>query len=260
MVLIYLPFMLGACANCHAVYSIASGARPNRTASPASSTSDDVEESLSEIQEIFQVIPETISNLFRLSIVIQNATPRDRFSKALASRRDPFDDSFDVAHVGAKFPRLDTKQSEWLKRRLGAAITQRRHFLRYTREHREKKAKHEDERSVEPNPSIRPALESPPEGPRQALTESQSVFSGPKATSTLAPTAASTLIIAKLDEAEQMSDTGMSKTSFATSVDDGSEAHALAIPALDDLAKAGNTFECPLCWTFQSFKTQRAWR
>ena len=243
------------------VIAIASGERPNRTASPISDGAEEVpNEPLSEVQEIFQVVPETISSLLRLSIVIQRATPRDRFSKALASAREPFDDQFDVAHVGYKFPRLQAKDSEWLKQRLGNAITQRRQYLRYAREHREKKSKleHEDH-SLSASKDV-PSFDGPIKAVPQGMSDAQSAFSGQKPSSTLAPTAASTLIVTKLDDAEQMSDTGISRTSFATSVEESSSPGTLRVPPLSDFGKAGVAFECPFCWTIQTFRSQRAWK
>ena len=236
------------------VISIASGERPNRVEDEPGS------EPLSEIEEIFQMVPESISNLFRLTMVIQKATPRDRFSKALTSGRDPFDDSFDIAHVGNKFPRLDSQESQWLKQRLGNAITQRRQFLRYAREHREKKAKHDQDPVVVQSSTKQPVPEAHSEKPKSDLVDSKSLLLSQKTGSALAPTAASTLVVAHLEEAANMSDTGMSKSSFATSVDESSSENALTVPPLNSVAKVGIAFECPFCWTIQTFRSQSVWR
>lgn len=206
------------------------------------------------------MIPEAISNLFRLSMVIQKATPRDRFQKALASTTEPFDVSFDVAHVGSKFPRLESKESEWLKQRLGKAITQRRQYLRYAREHREKKARHQRD-SVLDNSQQKPPTSEPDAQPAQQVKlDDRSVLSGQKPPSTLTPTAASTLIVARLEDAEHMSDTAVSRTSFVTSVNEDDGTNALKVPALKDLAKVGTAFECPFCWTIQTFRSQSTWK
>lgn len=248
-------------ANTMVVSSIISGERPNRTSSPLSSSDDGMdEEPLSEVQELFQMIPEAISSLFRLSIIIQRATPRDRFSKALASVKEPFDDSFDIAHVGSKFPRLDAKESQWLKQRLGNAITQRRQYLRYVREHREKKGKHERGSDVAQVQIGQPAIDLHRAASHPIRIESQSVLSNSKPASTLAPTAASTLAVAQLGDAERLSDDAVSKTSFATSVDESSSPNALRVPALTKFANLGTAFECPFCWTIQNFKRESTWR
>lgn len=72
------------------------------------------------------------------SIIIRNAMPRDRYIKAQSSTREPFLECFDIAHVGHKFPKIESEGREWLKRRLGKAISQRRQYLRYCREHHDK--------------------------------------------------------------------------------------------------------------------------
>ena len=194
------------------------------------------------------MIPEAISNLFRLSMVIQKATPRDRFQKALASTREQFYVTFDVEHVGSKFQRL------------GKAITQRRQYLRYAREHREKKARHERDSVPDDSQQKPPASEADAQSAQQVKLDDRSVLSGQKPSSTLAPTAASTLIVARLEDAERMSDTAVSRTSFATSVNEDDDPNALKVPALKDLAKIGTAFECPFCWTIQTFKSQSTWK
>jgi hypothetical protein len=59
---------------------------------------------VSEIQEIFRSIPEAIASLFKLSILIRNSSSRDQFAKALAAAsKAPFNDQFDIDHVGNNF-------------------------------------------------------------------------------------------------------------------------------------------------------------
>jgi hypothetical protein len=90
------------------------------------STADDplspVSEPLSEIYEIFLSIPETITSLFKLSMLIRNNSSRDQYVKALVSAsKAPFDDRFDIDRVGNKFPRLYRNDKAWLRVRLGKA-------------------------------------------------------------------------------------------------------------------------------------------
>lgn len=270
---------------------IASGERENRVSSPvpfdADSLSDDganLSESgpglpessfgpTSEIQELFQSIPETVASLFKLSILIRNATSRDRFSKALATAsKAPFNDQFDIDHVGNKFPYLYSDDKEWLRKRLGDAITQRRQYLRYCREHREKLSK---------DPEVRNATEARPDSETKAAflavqnqkveagEDAQTVISRP--TSTLAPTTSSTVIPAKLERPEtlekldeQNDDDTRSQTSYATSVGDDDSDNRLSVRRLEEVLEevAGTTqsFECPYCWTIQKINNQHAWR
>ncbi|KAF3006599.1 hypothetical protein E8E13_007221 [Curvularia kusanoi] len=66
----------------------------------------------SEAGELFGTVKDTITGLFRISIIIRKASPRDRFAKALAASPQPFNDRFDIDHVSNKFPMLNTKEKE----------------------------------------------------------------------------------------------------------------------------------------------------
>ncbi|KAH8749410.1 hypothetical protein F5882DRAFT_488661, partial [Hyaloscypha sp. PMI_1271] len=245
------------------VIAIASGERENRVSSPVPIDPDlrcddegdwgeaDAEPSglasgpVSEIQEIFQSIPETITSLFKLSILIRNSSSRDRFAKALAAAsKAPFNDQFDIDHVGNKFPCLYSKDREWLRKRLGKAITQKRQYLRYCWEHHEKLSKGQ---------------------PSKVADDAQTVISKP--TSTLAPTTASTVIPAKLESAESLAkldeqgeDDTRSQTSYATSIGDDDCDNRLSVVRLEEVAGTSQSFECPYCWTIQRISNQQAWR
>ncbi|PMD16118.1 hypothetical protein NA56DRAFT_649723 [Hyaloscypha hepaticicola] len=223
------------------VIAIASGERENRANSPVPFTpdffgdeginwsetvsggSEPASGTTSEIQELFQSIPETIAGLFKLSILIRNSSSRDRYAKALSSAsKASFNEQFDIDHVGNKFPRLYRDDRAWLRQRLGKAITQRRQYLRYCREHREKLSK------ISETPNTIEALSEPKIGSTllavqgqqsEVVSDAQTVVSRP--TSTLAPTTASTVVPAKLDHLEkleeQSEDDNRSQTSYATS-------------------------------------------
>jgi len=93
---------------------------------------------VTELDEIFQSLADSISSLFKISLLIRSATPRDRYAKAATSVKQPFDDTFDISHVGHKHPKLEIKENQWLRNRLGQAITRRRQYLKYCREHHDK--------------------------------------------------------------------------------------------------------------------------
>lgn len=271
------------------VYAIASDGRENRISSPSPSdtelgSEDELSETeatsdsshlatqpTSEILELFLSIPETITSLFRLSILIRNSSSRDRYAKAeTAASKLPFNDQFDIDHVGNKFPRLYLDDRAWLRTRLGRAITQRRQYLRYCREHHEKLSKsdelqHGARRSQEPEySSVLLAVE----GHQPQLvshTDNQTTISRP--TSTLAPTTASTIIVDRMNELgdlnkldQNIDDDTRSQTSYAASVADDDSNSRLAVVRLEDIAKPGQPFECPYCWTIQQPKSQDAWR
>src|SRR5437879_5372347 len=123
-------------------FMILSGERPNRVSSEESPSTPGQEAQtpveISEVQELFQWASEIITTLFRLSVVIRNATTRDRYAKAIGSY-PAFTDMLkvDLSHVASKFPRIGKdEKTQWLAHRLGHAITRRRQFLYYQRRHR----------------------------------------------------------------------------------------------------------------------------
>lgn len=211
----------------------------------------------SEAEEVFESVKETIASLFRMSILIRKASPRDRFAKALSSRQANFDSGFDITHVGSKFPLLNTKNKEWLKTRLGTAITQRRQYLHYAREHRNKLDK--DVKDLW-QPEFTP-------NPKNTTTATDAVSisksdqtSTTKPTSTLALTAASTLLLPLIEMREIDVSDNHSQTSYAISLGEDEENLHLRLPLLSDISKGASTFECPLCWTIQSIKNEISWR
>ena len=231
--------------------------------------SSPVSEPLSEIYEIFLSIPETITSLFKLSILIRNNSSRDRYAKALVTvSKAPFDDRFDIDYVGNKFPRLSRDDMAWLRVRLGKAITHRRQYLRYCREHHEKLSKApaalnksvaSSEQKFETN-----FLEVQGQQSRSFIDDEMAIS---KPTSTLASTTASTMDPANLETAdglERLRDDieadDRSQTSYATSIGEDDNDCRLSVVPLEEVAIPGQWFECPYCWTIQRFRRQNSWR
>lgn len=259
------------------VITIASGERENRIGSPIPFDSDLVDEDkaesaapgpTSEIQELFQSIPETIASMFKLSILIRNSSSRDRYAKALAAAsKAPFDDHFDIDHVGNKFPLLYGDDKAWLRKRLGKAITQKRQYLHYCRAHHEKLSKITEERNAIESTS-KPETASTflaVQGKQPVLhDDTQTVISRP--TSTLAPTTASTVNAARLEAAAKLEnliedeDDNRSQTSYATSVGEDDSENRLSVVRLEEVAGTAQSFECPYCWTILRISNQHAWR
>ncbi|OXV09550.1 hypothetical protein Egran_02691, partial [Elaphomyces granulatus] len=244
------------------VRAIASGERENRVstlvqadlewlsindevdrARTSTDPSTPVSDPLSEIHEIFQSISETITSLFKLSILIRNNSSRDRYAKALASAsKAPFDDRFDIDHVGNKFPRLYRDDMAWLRVRLGKAITHRRQYLRYCREHHEKLSK-------APAVLYKSAASSElkfgtdlleVQDQQSRLFNDETAISKP--TSTLASTTASTMDPINLDAdgLERLEDENeaddRSQTSYATSVGEDDNDNKLRVVHLEEVA------------------------
>jgi len=92
------------------------------------------EDSQDELSELWLSVGDIITSLMKVSILVRKATGRDRYLKAASAAGEPFLEDFDKRHVADKFPKA--REQPWLIDRLGAAITQRRQFLRYSRDHR----------------------------------------------------------------------------------------------------------------------------
>jgi hypothetical protein len=138
----FYPYLTGL-----AVFEIVTGNLDNRTLSYArtiqpghlSEQTEELPAGKGEAHDILDVASECIRSLLRISILIRKATPRDRFNKALqttSGKNNPFLDQFDISHVAERYPKLKKNESKWLCERLGRAITKRRQFLRYSRQHR----------------------------------------------------------------------------------------------------------------------------
>lgn len=239
------------------------GTRPNRIV-VNKDISSGLEFTVSEFNEIFGTVKDSITSLMQTSIIIRNATPRDRYVKAQSSTKDRFLDCFDIAHVGHKFPKTDSKGHEWLKRRLGRAITQRRQYLKYCRDHhdkfsQEKETSQKTEGADESSRSKGPTSALDPVSKIQ--NEGGTVRSLPM--SAFTPTTASTLQPSKLEAneeagVEEVSDS-YSQTSYATSVHGNTTESKLRIPSLRDVT-GGFPFECPYCWTLQNTMNEKTWR
>jgi hypothetical protein len=223
---------------------------------------------ISEVEELFRSIPEMISMLFKLSVIIRNSSSRDRFAKAqTASSRSPVDPAYDIDYVKEKFPTLKDPSMEWLATRLGKAITLCRQFMWYCRDHREKMAKGDGRNSLsttvrEPGADdIEHLLKTRQSLAIQRVDDSQTQSSRQEK-STLAQTTASTVLPTRLEDAVDILDAletpsgdmdNQSVTSFASSVGEGDESSMLSVVPLEDIATPGKNFECPYCWTIQKF-------
>lgn len=235
------------------MYSILTGRKPNRVAvsGPAAS----------ELHENCDIVKDVITSLMKTSIIIRDATPRDRYVKAATTTRQPFSDLFDIAHVGQKFPRLDVEGRQWLKERLGKAITQRREYLRYCREHHDKFLDLNSDKVS--SSQMLPQVDSPLV--KTGLKDRAGTVRSLPA-SAFASTEASTLQTHRLKPfkerftaiSEDLFDSN-SHTSYATSVHDNEGEGKISPPSLKDIATTF-PFECPYCWSLQEVKNEKAWR
>ncbi|KAF4625812.1 hypothetical protein G7Y89_g12351 [Cudoniella acicularis] len=253
------------------VYLIASNTRENRVGSPPSKIlekngsqdeppkSPSADEEMSEIRELFESIVDSISELFRHSMIIRNNTSRDKYEKAataaIAAFGSSFDKQADTNHVREKFPTIQSRGKEWLIDRLGGAITQRRQYLWYSREHRDKTSRSPDFGTLS-------RTKNTDQNTVKLLGyDGNSVIS--KFPTTLAPTQASTLFLSSHQSPEEdiAEDDFISQTSYATTLEEGKSGDCkLDVVPLDAISKGEPPFECPYCWQIQAIKSQKLWK
>ncbi|KAI8635553.1 hypothetical protein F5Y19DRAFT_14534 [Xylariaceae sp. FL1651] len=220
-----------------------------------------------ESQDVLDVISDCIQSLLKISILIRKATPRDRFAKALQGN-NPFIDQFDINYVAERYPKLKRPGSMWLCTRLGRAITKRRQFLRYSREHGSRIAgpNGKDEERGQSHALPKDSGEAKSVG---FSTSTQMRFSvgtkpsGSIAAHTYASTKASTLDITtlqRLKEDEANNEDSKSFVSAGSSLQLGNEKSMLHLPMLEDVSRGNPIFECPFCVGMQTFSRESAWR
>lgn len=180
---------------------------------------------LDESDMLLQIISESIKSLLRLGILVRKVGARDRFQQALRNSDSAFPAWFDINYVRERYGKLRNSQ---LSDRLGSAIAKRRQVIKYCRDHRSRLGL--DEASHD-------------------ATASERISS--KAT-TFLPIA--DLQFGKILEEE---DDSISLSTASTIADSSS---TLQLPQLDALSKAYEPFECPICFTLQCFRSEKAWR
>jgi len=210
------------------------GTKPNRNTSLESDDDDDDEHTRlgqDEATVTLEVVSECIKSLFRTGILVRKSAPRDRFKRALQIPDLAFPAFYDIDYVKQKHPKASP---EWLSNRLGGAIAKRRQFIKYCRDHRTRLG----------------AEDAANEGLEVLATATERLSS--KATTFAANKAQQTEATEKDDE-----DAAVSMWSASTTADTLS---TLKLPRLADLSPSREAFECPICFTLQSFKHERSWQ
>lgn len=201
----------------------------------------------SELVQIFASIVDSTTRLLRLSITIRNPAPHDRFLRAKATSTK-HNEPWDIQHARGKFPQADFELVE----RLGKALSQRRQYFKYRESHHGRLAHGIGHIGRDEEPGG-----IGDDGGDDA--KSETVFS--TIASSLPPHLRSPADghpakePAVLDE-DEISETGVSQTSFATST---STPDKLRIPKLPKGASDG-PFECKFCYMIISAPNCRAWK
>ncbi|KAK5701314.1 hypothetical protein LTR17_022686 [Elasticomyces elasticus] len=208
--------------------------------------------SKSEANELCLSVHDSITSLLKVSALLRKATTRDRYAKAAASVGDDLlPSTFDVQHVREKYRKV--ADVPWLSERLGRAITQRREYLRYARDHHTKIAKGSRSRPDYMLDKRRATMLMPP----GATTISER--------GTLATTIASTVFAERVTlqalSAQEIEDDDDAYSQASTQVsyrDREKDADKLSIIALSSLSHDGAPFECPYCRGVVQFKHEKA--
>lgn len=186
-----------------------------------------------EAISILSMVSECLKALFRIGILVRKATPRDRFERALQQSEFEFSPQFDINYVQERYPKLASQDSLCLASRLGGANAKRRQFINYGRDH---KAKLEVE-----------AIDSTAGAMTIVQSSKATTFAVP---GNLPPSEFLNLPV----EAE---DDSVSLVSASTTFNNDT---SLRLPSLADLGPDGEYFECPICFTLQSFRMEKSWK
>ncbi|KAK3370389.1 hypothetical protein B0H63DRAFT_315449 [Podospora didyma] len=191
-----------------------------------------------EANMTLEIISECIKSLFRIGVLVRKSTPRDRFKRALQNSELVFPPSFDIDYVRHKHPKAG---SDWLSARLGRAISKRRQFIKYCRDHKSRLGADDHGR----------------EGPTTKNLEGLEILAA--ATERLSSKATTFVPAKQLQEGfeEDEHDDAVSIMSASTMTEALS---VLKLPRLADLSPDQEPFECPICFTLQSFRHEKAWR
>jgi hypothetical protein len=208
-----------------------------------SERSSQMSEDPPELAQKASYMYEIVRCLSRLAMAYRNPAPHDQF-RASVQWDKTFFQPYDALHVESKFP----KAANFLIQRLGKAISRRRQYLQYRKEHRSKLEMGLDTQRLE-------VLSSEP---RSALQAPQSEFE--VAASTVAsslPSRMKTIVNSTeyLDLDKEFPDE-TSQTSFASS---SYGAFRLRPPCPPRASSDGEPFECPLCFRFTSVRKVREW-
>jgi hypothetical protein len=171
---------------------------------------------LTELLEFRDFVQEIIRALLRLSITISNPAPRDRYLKSSSLVVSHFE-AWDLQHVQSKIPDAPS----YLQRRFGKALTMRRQFLKYSKNHRAR---------------LKAGLTEDDNGDYQSTIASA------------LPSANNT----RTRPADMVS-----QTSYATTA---ATANKLTVPPLPESATFGEEFECPLCYCIVSVQSWEQWK
>ncbi|KAL9038048.1 MAG: hypothetical protein Q9180_003370 [Flavoplaca navasiana] len=181
------------------------------------------EEPMTELQALFEEVVTIIQCLYKLAMIIRNPAQHDFLAESYKTDTAAFE-PFDEQHVRNKFPQA----KEELIHHLAKALTRRRGYLKYRARHSMKLEK---------------GLENIQLG-------------GGGVVASISETTASVLQANPVDYNETSSDSGISQTSYASSLVEGG---TITVPPPPKRSLAGDPFPCPYCHFIINPTTTHSW-
>jgi hypothetical protein len=209
-------------------------------------------ESNTPFSETKTQISHIITYLYRLSIAISSPAPQDRLERMTSNSMSYFE-TFDIDHISNKY-KFDEK-NRYLLDRLGKANTKRRQLFKYYEDHHQRII---GRRPTSPEAGSQPG--SPgvenfemdendyyqSDGvPSVMDTTVHTFYDGNRKSSAIEPL-----------NLDSRSETGFSRTSYASSAADSDN---LRVPALPEEAKTG-PFQCPYCFIIVETGDRASWK
>lgn len=212
---------------------------------------------VTECGQLAIMLNDLVGSLLRLSLIIQSSSRRGKFARS--SREKPYDTKFDISHVLESFP--FAAKYQFLIERLGKANAQRRQWLAYRRNHRERLSSFDG--SAVDQVDNAPSHQATPEAFSHADISSVVSFStrpSIEVTMTDNSTTATTFYEDLQAQFNQNAgDESASDLSFSASSVSGRDKVPLEIPCMPAEAGSGEPFECPFCLVIVVVSDLQSW-
>ncbi|KAJ6178157.1 hypothetical protein N7519_008618 [Penicillium mononematosum] len=185
---------------------------------------DSDSENATEIQEIHQVLVETINQLYQMSMIIRKPAQHDRLVGTKRLDSEPFQ-FWAKQHAANKYPNADPLAID----RISSAMARQRAILKYRERHHAKLSQGIDSESDSKSAILSETVVT------DAFKEIPGQFS------------------------DRASDAGVSETSYGGTLLEGTNADAPKIPPIPKNGMEQRPFECPYCFYIITVRDRRAW-
>lgn len=211
---------------------------------------------ITECGQLAIMLNDLIRSLLKLSLVIQSSSRRGKFARS--SRDKPYDTKFDILHVLESFP--FAAKNQFLIERLGKANAQRRQWLTYRRNHRERLSSFGGSvlDQVDNAQNQQAGLEA---SSRADIASVVSFSTRPSIEFTMDNSTTATTFYEDLQAQfdQGVGDEGASEVSFSASSVSGRDKVPLEIPCMPSEAASGEPFECPFCFIIITVPNLQSW-